>query len=55
MQVRDLMAALREFLEYVWREKKLWLIPFTLFLILIALLLSTAGTAPVPVFIYPVA
>lgn len=55
MQIRDLMAALREFLEYIWREKKLWLIPFTLFLILIALLLSTAGTAPVPVFIYPVA
>jgi len=55
MELRELLAALREFIEYVWREKKLWLIPFALLLILIALLLSTAGSAPVPVFIYPVA
>lgn len=55
MNIRELLVALREFIEYVWREKKLWLVPFALFLVLVALLLSTAGSAPVPVFLYPVA
>jgi hypothetical protein len=41
-------------LEYARKNKKIWLIPVILALVVIGFLIATAGSSPVPVFVYPV-
>ncbi|MFB6208060.1 MAG: DUF5989 family protein [Candidatus Nanohaloarchaea archaeon] len=51
----DLKEILYDFYRFVRENKKYWLIPVLAALLAFGFLLATAGTAPVPVFVYPVA
>lgn len=51
--MRDIPKIIREVLEYLFREKKYWLLPVILSIIILWLLLTTAGKSSVPVFVYP--
>lgn len=52
--VKDLARIVKEMIEYVRENKKIWLIPVVLALVVIGFLIATAGSSPVPVFVYPV-
>ena len=52
--MRDLARTVKEMLEYARKNKKIWLIPVILALVVIGFLIATAGSSPVPVFVYPV-
>jgi len=45
----------KEIYEYISTNKKWWLIPALIALLVAGFLVITVGTAPVPVFVYPVA
>lgn len=51
--MRDLPKILKELLEHIKENKKWWMIPVILSLIIVWLLLATAGQSSVPVFVYP--
>lgn len=51
----DWIAIVRDILAYLRANRKYWLIPVVIVLFVFGFLLATAGTAPVPVFVYPVA
>lgn len=53
--MRDLIGAFKELAEYARQRKKIWLIPVIIALFLIGFLIATAGSSPVPVFVYPLA
>jgi hypothetical protein len=53
--MKDLLKVLRELAEYVKKNRKLWLIPVIIALFIIGFLIATAGSSPVPVFVYPLA
>lgn len=53
--MRDLLTVLREILEYIKQNRKLWLVPVMVALFVIGFLIATAGSSPVPVFVYPMA
>jgi hypothetical protein len=45
---------MKEVWEFIKQNKKWWLIPVFIALIVTGILIMTAGTTSVPVFIYPV-
>lgn len=51
--MRDLPRIFRELLEHIRENKKWWLIPVILALVIVWLLLTSAGQSSVPVFVYP--
>ncbi|MFB6199729.1 MAG: DUF5989 family protein [Candidatus Nanohaloarchaea archaeon] len=53
--MRDIIDVIKELLMFIRENKKWWLLPVVTALVLFGALLMTAGTAPVPVFVYPVA
>lgn len=53
--MKDLLKVFRELVEYIKDNRKLWLIPVIVILFIIGFLLATAGSSPVPVFVYPLA
>jgi len=52
--VRLFLSLVKEILEYIIKEKYYWLLPSFLMIVILWLLISTAGTSSVPVFVYPV-
>lgn len=42
----------RDLLEFLWKERLWWMIPFVLTLLIVAILLIFAQTSPVAPFIY---
>lgn len=52
---RDILTIVREVLGYVRENREYWLLPALAVLLVLGALLLTAGSSPVPVFIYPVA
>lgn len=53
--MRDLWKIFKELLNFIKENKKWWLIPVIIALFIFGLLIATAGTSPVPVFVYPLA
>ncbi len=53
--MRDLVPVLRDIIAYLRETSKWWLLPALIVLCIVAILLVTAGSSPVPVFVYPVA
>lgn len=51
--MRDIPKILHEIAEYIYENKNYWLIPTILAIVILWLLISTAGNSSVPVFIYP--
>lgn len=51
----DWSRIIRDVLAYVRRNREFWLLPALIVLAVAGLLLLTAGSSPVPVFVYPVA
>lgn len=49
----DIPRLLRELAEHIRENKKWWLIPVLLSIIIVWLLITTAGQSSVPVFVYP--
>lgn len=52
---RDILTIVREVARYVLDNREYWLLPALAVLLVLGVLLLTAGSSPVPVFIYPVA
>lgn len=48
------LDVLKEVWDFTKENKKWWLVPVIMALAVIGFLILTAGTAPVPVFVYPV-
>ena len=46
-------SLLKEFFLFIKQEKKWWLLPFILVLLLIGTLLVFAGSSPLAPFLYP--
>lgn len=44
---------LQELFEHIRKNKEWWLIPVVLMIIILWLLITSAGTSSVPVFVYP--
>lgn len=51
--MKDILRVFRELAEHIQENKKWWLIPAFLSLVILWLLLTSAGQSSVPVFIYP--
>lgn len=51
--MRDLPGLLKELVEHVEENKKWWLIPVILALVIVGLLVMSGGNTSVPVFVYP--
>lgn len=49
----DIGTILRELGEHIRENKEWWLIPVVLALVIVWLLVTTAGQSAVPVFVYP--
>ncbi len=46
------LGVMRELLEFVWKERLWWIIPFFVTLLVIALLLIFAQSPPIAPFLY---
>jgi hypothetical protein len=46
-------SLLRDFVEFIKHEKKWWLIPLLVVLLLVSLLINFAQSSPLAPFIYP--
>jgi hypothetical protein len=51
--MKDLFKLFKELQEHVKENKKLWLIPVILTIIILYLVIATGGQSSVPVFVYP--
>ena len=47
------LSTIRELIQYLWRERIWWLIPFVVVLLVFSLLLLLAGGSGLAPFIYP--
>lgn len=52
--MRDITKIIKDVIGHIKENKKWWLIPVMVILFILGFLIATAGTAPVPVFVYPV-
>lgn len=43
---------IKELLEYIWKEKKWWLIPPLIILAIFGLIMAFSATSPISPFIY---
>lgn len=48
-----MFGVIRQLVTLACASRKLWLLPILLALIIVALLIVSAGIAPVPIFLYP--
>lgn len=51
----DVIGIVKELGEHIRRNKEWWLIPVVLAIVIVWLLITTAGQSAVPVFVYPLA
>ena len=51
--MKEILKVLKEIMEYVWKMKLYWMVPAVLIFLIIAILLVTTASTPVPVWVYP--
>lgn len=51
----DIRRIIRDVFRFILENREYWLLPAVVALLLFGALIATAGTAPVPVFVYPMA